>query len=127
MNMNSLLESLYQNDINAERLEKTAEAKMLNNLATGTDNPYEDWTVEELVKAAQEIEALENGEQALNEIEEETEKVAFDMLGGQVMAHAMVHEMDLMKVAMMNGLCRVCKENEMDVTDSTVCSTCLGE
>ena len=72
MNMNSLLESLYQNDINAERLEKTAEAKMLNNLATGTDNPYEDWTVEELVKAAQEIEALENGEQALYEIEEET-------------------------------------------------------
>lgn len=127
MNMNSLLESLYQNDINAERLEKTAEAKMLNNLATGTNNPYEDWTVEELIKAAQEIEALENGEQALYEIEEETEKVAFDMLGGQVMAHAMVHEMDLMKVAMMNGLCRVCKENEMDVTDSTVCSTCLGE
>ena len=127
MNMNSLLESLYQNDINAERLEKTAEAKMLNNLATGTNNPYEDWTVEELVKAAQEIEALENGEQALYEIEEETEKVAFDMLGGQVMAHAMVHEMDLMKVAMMNGLCRVCKENEMDVTDSTVCSTCVGE
>ena len=127
MNMNSLLESLYQNDINAERLEKTAEAKMLSNLATGSENPYEDWTVEELIKAAQELEALENGEQALQEIDEETEKVAFDMLGGQVMAHAMVHEMDLMKVAMMNGLCRVCKENEMDVVNSTVCSACLGE
>ena len=127
MNMNSLLESLYQNDINTERLEKTAEAKMLNNLATGTENPYENWTVEELVKAAQELEDLENGAQALHEIDEETEKVAFDMLGGQVMAHAMVHEMDLMKVAMMSGLCRVCKEIEMDVVNSTVCSACLGE
>ena len=56
----------------------------------------------------------------------ELEKIAFDMLGGQLMAHAMVHEVGLMKVAMSQGLCRVCKTNSMDVHGSTVCAECLG-
>jgi hypothetical protein len=46
------------------------------------------------------------------------------MLGGQVMAHAMVHEMSLIKEAMQKGLCRVCKTNQMDLVGSSICRAC---
>ena len=62
MNMNSLLESLYKNDLDSSRLEKTAETKMLNNLQQGqqVDNPYMEMSTDELIKLAQEIEREEN-------------------------------------------------------------------
>ena len=126
MNMNSLLESLYKNDLDSSRLEKTAETKMLNNLQQGqqVDNPYMEMSTDELIKLAQEIEREENVETHLTEDSQELEKTAFEMLGGQVMAHALVHELDLMKIAMANGLCRVCKSNHMDIEASTICSEC---
>lgn len=129
MNMNSLLESLYKNDVETSRLEKTAEAKMLDNLRQNgnVDNPYMDLSTEELIKMAQELEGSEYLEEQEVAYEDEQEKVAFEMLGGQVMAHAMVHEFDLMKVAMANGLCRVCKEHPMDIPESSICSACLED
>lgn len=129
MNMNSLLESLYKNDVETSRLEKTAEAKMLDNLRQdgNVDNPYMDLSTEELIKMAQELEGSEYLEEQQEDYDVEQEKVAFEMLGGQVMAHAMVHEFDLMKVAMANGLCRVCKENPMDIEHSSICSACLED
>ena len=125
MDMNSLLESIYKNDIETNRLEKTAESKMLDDLrqAEQVDNPYMEYSTDELIKMAQELQAEETFESQ----DEDLEKVAFDMLGGQVMAHALVHELGIMKLAMANGLCRVCKENHMDVEGSTICSECLGE
>jgi len=127
MNMNSLLESLYKNDVETSRLEKTAESKMLDDLRHGgnIDNPYTDLSTEELIKMAQQLE--DSSDEDEYQEDEDQEKVAFEMLGGQVMAHAMVHEFDLMKVAMANGLCRVCKENEMDIDESSICSTCLED
>ena len=124
MDMNSLLESLYKNDVEASRLEKTAETKMLDTLRKSdqVENPYMNLSTEELVKLAQEVAT----EEVISEDQGDLEKVAFDMIGGQVMAHALVPEMDLMKVAMANGLCRVCKSNHMDVEGSTICSECLG-
>ena len=129
MNMNSLLESLYKNDVETSRLEKTAESKMLDNLrgSGNVDNPYMNLSTQELVKMAQELEGEEYIQSEQVEYDEDQEKVAFEMLGGQVMAHAMVHEFDLMKVAMANGLCRVCKENPMDIEESTICSACLED
>jgi len=125
MDMNSLLESIYKNDIETNRLEKTAESKMLDDLRQSeqSDNPYMDYSTEELIKMAQEL----NAEETFGTQDEDLEKVAFDMLGGQVMAHALVHELGIMKIAMANGLCRVCKENHMDVEGSTICSACLEE
>lgn len=129
MNMNSLLESLYQNDVETSRLEKTAESKMLDNLrqSGNVENPYMNLSTEELIKMAQQLEGEEYLYDAEASYDEDQEKVAFEMLGGQVMAHAMVHEFDLMKVAMANGLCRVCKENEMDIEESSICSACLED
>jgi hypothetical protein len=131
MNMNSLLESLYKNDVETSRIEKTAESKMLDDLRHGgnVDNPYTQLSTEELIKMAQELEGSDEDEYQEEEYQEDgdQEKVAFEMLGGQVMAHAMVHEFDLMKVAMAHGLCRVCKENEMNVDESSICSACLED
>lgn len=129
MNMNSLLESLYQNDVETSRLEKTAESKMLDNLrqSGNVENPYMNLPTEDLIKMAQQLEGEEYMNDAEASYDEDQEKVAFEMLGGQVMAHAMVHEFDLMKVAMANGLCRVCKENQMDIEESSICSACLED
>lgn len=129
MNMNSLLESLYQNDVETSRLEKTAESKMLDNLrqSGSVENPYMNLPTEDLIKMAQQLEGEEYMNDAEASYDEDQEKVAFEMLGGQVMAHAMVHEFDLMKVAMANGLCRVCKENQMDIEESSICSACLED
>ena len=41
------------------------------------------------------------------------------------MAHAMIHEFGLIKEAMLNGKCRVCKEHDMDIPGSSICSECV--
>jgi hypothetical protein len=144
MNMNTLLESLYQKDTAASSLEKTAEQAMLEGLRESNqveENPFMDMSMDELVKLAgelgvevstetdtdTEIDQEEHTKEASEEDPEELEKIAFDMLGGQLMAHSMVHEFGLMKEAMVNGYCRVCKENQMDVDGATVCSECISE
>ncbi len=131
MDMNTLLESLYENNTSAGQ-EKTAEDAMFAQLsdAPKQDNPFMDLPMEDLVKLAQELEAAP-AEEAEVEADasdsEDLEKTAFDMLGGQVMAHAMVHEFGLMKQAMAEGFCRVCKTNHMDIQGSSICSECLSE
>lgn len=135
MDMNTLLESLYEKDPATISLEKTAEATMLDGLRTDTqtqDNPFMDLSTDELIRLAQELDSGETTKVASEEVAtevdegaEELEKVAFDMLGGQIMAHSMVHEFGLMKEAMAQGICRVCKTNAMDVEGSSVCTTCL--
>lgn len=86
-----------------------------------------DLPLEDLVKLAQDLEADTGSEVAEDAGAEDLEKTAFDMLGGQVMAHAMVHEFGLMKQAMVEGLCRVCKTNHMDIQGSSICSECLAD
>ena len=118
-----------------QSLEKTAEQAMLDGLRAQEqveDNPFMDLSMDELVKLANDmnIDVSEDIDEdtvkeASAEDSEELEKIAFDMLGGQIMAHSMVHEFGLMKEAMMQGLCRVCKTVAMDVEGSTVCSACL--
>ena len=137
MDMNTLLESLYQKDSAASSLEKTAEQAMLDGLRESNqveENPFMDLSMDDLIKVAQELGVdtddeliKEASEESAEETPEELEKIAFDMVGGQTMAHAMVHEFGLMKTAMINGLCRVCKENAMDIEGSTVCGACLSE
>ena len=147
MDMNKLIESLYQKDGSTSSLEKTAEKAMLDGLRESNqveDNPLMDMSIEDLVKLANELdagndisfpgevettkEASEVGSEYSDEgSSEELEKVAFDILGGQVMAHSCTHEFGLMKIAMMNGNCRVCKTNKMDIEGSTICSECLSE
>jgi hypothetical protein len=125
MDMNTLLESLYENNTSAGQ-EKTAEDAMFAQLsdAPKQDNPFMDLPMEDLVKLAQDLEVAPVEE---TEGSEDLEKTAFDMLGGQVMAHAMVHEFGLMKTAMAEGYCRVCKTNPMDIQGSSICNECLAE
>jgi hypothetical protein len=125
MDMNTLLTALYTDDTSVPSLEKTAEAALLQGLEQTSqveDNPFMQLSTEELVKLAQELDNAPLAE--TEESSDELEKVAFDMLGGQIMAHAMVHEFGLMKQAMVSGVCRVCKETPMDIEGSSICSSC---
>lgn len=125
MDMNSLLESLYENNT-AGSIEKTAEDAMFSGLSTeqAQENPFMDLSLEELTKMAHD---LKEDAESPEEVNEDLEKTAFDMLGGQIMAHAMVHEFGLMKEAMATGYCRVCKENAMDLEGTSICTDCLSD
>lgn len=127
MDMNNLLESLYENNAPTGH-QKTAEDAMHSQLSETPpqDNPFMDLPLEDLVKLAQDLE-VETHEDYDDAGTEDLEKTAFDMLGGQVMAHAMVHEFGLMKHAMVEGLCRVCKTNSMDIQGSSICNECLAD
>jgi hypothetical protein len=119
--MSSLLNSLYANDPAVQSLEKTAEDALIAELrgeGQVSENPFAHMSDADLIKIAQELEA--DGMEA----PELLEKTAAEMLGGQVMAHAMVNEMGLIKEAMLNGLCRVCKDTAMDIEGSSICSGC---
>ena len=99
--MNSLLESLYSSDTATPDLEKTAEAALIQGLRgpeAPVENPFMDMSTADLIKMAQDIESpvtedvsVEQEEAEKVASEEELEKVAFDMLGGQIMAHSMIH------------------------------------
>lgn len=127
--MQDLIFSQLYGGEQAPELEKTAEQAMLEGLReTGQtdENPFENMSNEELFKLAQAAEAeIKEGEEH-GEESEDIEKVAFDMLGGQVMAHACVHEYELIKQAAAEGLCRVCKTNPLDLEGSSICSECMG-
>jgi hypothetical protein len=135
MDMNTLLESLYAKDAAVSSLEKTAEATMFDNLRSNEqveENPFMSLSTDELIKLAQDLDVTEEEvNEAVKEAaeteegSEELEKIAFDMLGGQIMAHSMVHEFGLMKEAMAEGVCRVCKTNSWDVEGSSICTECL--
>jgi hypothetical protein len=123
-NLSSLLDELYRKDHTVSSLEKTAEDSLVSALRAENqvaDNPYSSMSTAELAQLALE---MEQGEKVASETPELLEKIAADTIGGQVMAHAMVHEFSLIKQAMANGLCRVCKENGMDVQGSSICSAC---
>lgn len=125
-NISSLLHSLYMGDQAAASFEKTAEDHLLAALRDQgqvAENPYATMSTEDLIKIAQE---LENGPAEADATPELLEKTAAEMLGGQVMAHAMVHEFSLIKEAMSQGLCRVCKEAPMDTQGASICSGCLS-
>ena len=123
--MESLLTSLYKQDLNTGSIEKTAEQKVLDALQEGTnENPFMDMELEDLIKIASEE---NNSEAAAQHFTSEEEETAMDMLGGEVMAHAMTHEFGLIKEAMAQGLCRVCKEYAMDIDGSSICYACLEE
>tara|TARA_Y100000114_G_C11565792_1_gene234007 strand:- start:10 stop:396 length:387 start_codon:yes stop_codon:yes gene_type:complete len=128
MNMNDLLESLYERENTNQTLEKTAEATLLSALSNSNkeDNPFLNFDMDTLVKMAQSLDEVDS-EFTTNQSPEALQEASLDKLGGEQMAHACVHEFGLMKEAMMNGLCRVCKTNTFDVEGSTVCSHCLGE
>ena len=120
--ISSLLNQMYATDQSVS-MEKTAEDALLASLqgsGQAEHNPYSEMSTEDLVKLAHEIEAGPEDSSLL-------EKTAAEMLAGQVMAHAMHHEMSLIKVAMLNGLCRVCKTTASDIEGSSICSGCLTE
>ncbi len=135
--MASLLDSIYNSDQRVSPLEKTAEAAMLEQLGQSgqTAGALRDMSTAELIALATQLEADEGTEKTASaqpaaaepEDTSELEKVAYDTFGGQLMAHAFTHELGLMKVAMINGKCRVCKENAMDIQGSSICSACHAE
>jgi hypothetical protein len=123
--ISSLLNRMYATDQSVS-MEKTAEDALLASLqgsGQAEHNPYAGMSTADLQKLAHEI---EHGEPQ-GEDPSLLEKTAAEMLAGQVMAHAMHHEMSLIKVAMVNGLCRVCKSSPSDVAGSSICSGCLSE
>lgn len=136
MDMNQLLESIYASSADESSLEKTAERAFLGAIDTTPEpvekNPFDSLSLDELVKLANDLEAVEESvaeevvTEESGENEEELNKTAAAMFGGQLMAHAVVHELGLIKVAVANGMCRVCKTIAMDVPGSSVCSNCGG-
>lgn len=126
--ISSLLNSLYANDQTVS-LEKTAEDSLIAALrgeGQVEENPYASLSDDDLIAILQN-DGVEKVASAAAEDTDLLEKTAAEMLGGQVMAHAMVHEMSLIKEAMANGLCRVCKESPMDTEGSSICSGCAAE
>lgn len=124
--LTSLLDELYRKDRPAVSMEKTAEDALSAALRAEnqvSENPYESMSTSELAALALELEKSASEEE---EAPEALQKIAADTIGGQVMAHAMVHEFGLIKEAMANGLCRVCKENPMDTEGSSICSACAS-
>lgn len=124
--LTSLLDELYRKDRPAVSMEKTAEDALSAALRAEnqvSENPYESMSTSELAALALELEKSASEE---DEAPEALQKIAADTIGGQVMAHAMVHEFGLIKEAMANGLCRVCKENPMDTEGSSICSACAS-
>jgi hypothetical protein len=134
--MNSLLDELYRtNPADGSTHEKTAEAKMVEAIvgesSTVEESPidYSTMSTEELAALALQVEqsSAQVEEEIPETVKEAMEKAAADTLGGQVMAHAMIHEFGLIKEALAHGLCRVCKEKPLDVAGSTICSACGSE
>jgi hypothetical protein len=57
----------------------------------------------------------------------ELDSIATRRVFGEVAAHALLHEEEAMKVAMVNGLCRYCKETPLSRapgTHPTLCPSC---
>lgn len=113
---------------------KTAEAIMIEELqGSGEENPYMKLPLEELLKMAAAAEEAEKTASATPEAkpeakpeevsEEDLEKTAQDIIGGQIMAHAAVHEMGLIKEAVKGGKCRVCK-TAAHAKGSSMCDEC---
>ena len=130
MNMNDLLNSLYAQDPAASSLEKTAEAQMLDELTQKgeIENPYDELELEDLMKLASELGVTtEATQQAQQDVPELLQEDPLAKKGGETMAHAFTHEFTLMKEAMVQGLCRVCKTNPQDLEHTFVCSGCYGE
>jgi len=133
MDMNQLLESIYASSETDSSLEKTAEDAFMRGIdnasASAAENPFDSLSLEELVKLANDLEAEEPSDSELVSEDDEAElnKTAAAMFGGQLMAHAVVHELGLIKEAVANGICRVCKDNPMDTEGSSICSDCNGE
>ena len=127
MDMNQLLESLYKTETEGTTLEKTAEATLMNALSNAgdTENPFMDYDLDTLVKIAAELEEVDSSHTVEEEAAEYFDNQGMDEFGGQQMAHACVHEFALIKEAMQNGLCRVCKTKHFDIEGSSICSECL--
>ena len=127
-NLSALLDELYRNNENLPSIEKVAEDQFYSSLheeaqvASGPDLSH--WSDEDLLAAFQEKVAHASGDVEVPV--EETFEVSdhLDGVGGRVMAHAMMHEFRNIKVAMAHGLCRVCKEQPMDIEGYSVCSAC---
>jgi hypothetical protein len=147
MALESLLESLYKQDPIIRETEKTAESVLLAGLKssnqTVSENPYASFSDADLLKLAQDVlgeetvvedvqddvvseETVEDATKEASADDAELEKIAWDMLAGQVMAHSCVHEFGAIKIALANGVCRVCKENQLDVDGSSICSACTS-
>lgn len=117
--LSNTLDDLYRKTRQEVSIEKTAESMVFSALRDdGVEKvaSYEDaesLTDEEL----EELEAQLRQDVAYEGIDKVAgaldldgqEKIAQDVLGGKIMAHAMVQEFGLIKEAMSQGLCRVCK------------------
>jgi hypothetical protein len=127
-NLTSLLDELYRTDSALPAIEKVAEDSFRSTLQT-SDQLFEtdssalaDWSTERLIEAAQQL-GNEKTASESDDSDDQTEALA-DEVGGRVMAHAMMDEFRYIKVAMANGLCRVCKESPLDIAGTSVCSAC---
>ena len=125
-NLKSLLDELYRTDPTLPAIEKVAEDNFLSTLqaddhAVFEPSPLTDWSTEDLIAAAQRLDGEKVAEGGVEDVS--AEELA-DEVGGRVMAHAMMDEFRGIKVAMANGVCRVCKEQPRDIEGVSVCSAC---
>tara|TARA_Y100000114_G_C11736782_1_gene316632 strand:- start:540 stop:980 length:441 start_codon:yes stop_codon:yes gene_type:complete len=142
MNMNDFLDQVYAAK-EEESHEKVAEQAFHNGIVSEpTVNPFGDMSLDELIKLAKDLQDLEDESAEAAEAAEvdqpedseeeklaaeaaELNKTAAAMFGGQMMAHAVIHEFGLIKEAVANGICRVCKSAPMDMEGSSICGACM--
>jgi len=104
--------------------EKTAESVFYRQLQEEDqvkDRPLAHLSDDQLIELLKTASAGNEGEVG---DQDEQEKLAGEILAGEIMAHAMIDEMVKIKIAQVNGLCRVCKTNPMDIEGSSICSAC---
>jgi rubrerythrin len=131
MNMNDFLDQVYAAK-EEESHEKVAEQAFRNGIVSeSSESPFSDMSLDELVKLAKDLQDMEEDSPEDSEEEKlaaeaaELNKTAAAMFGGQMMAHAVIHEFGLIKEAVANGVCRVCKTHMMDIESSSICSACM--
>jgi hypothetical protein len=123
----TLLDEMYGNSQGAPApeaaLEKTAEERFSD--AMFNEEDYSNLSDEDLQQLESEISAEIS--EADPESSEALDKLASEQLMGRTALHAFLQEEKLIKLALANGLCRVCKEKPLDTDNHpTICAECLA-
>jgi len=95
-------------------IEKTAEANFVEGLGAPSIEDFDALDDETLDQTIADLEAQAAAAEAQANPQAELDKVASSRLFGEVACHSFLHEEEAIKIAMVNGNCRSCKETPID-------------
>lgn len=124
--MSELMNTIYQGQGHSQGLQKTAEAVFENNLrGSSLDGRLESLSDAELVKLANQAGFDISRTEGIGGQPDEIDNFIEDR-ASRVAAHATVHELQMAKIAMAQGKCRMCKSNKLRRDGYSVCPKCRG-